>query len=348
MALNFSLPRRTFLAASGAFALGGHPALAQQRKFTIMALGGSWGDAIKEHIARPFGAAAKVELAYDERPNAQQLATLQATRGNPTVDVVELGGPRLGQAIALDLIEPLDAARMPNYAAVHAANKNKFYADRYVAPWALTFNTKFVDRATAQEQGWNLLLDRKYRGRIAIPKFGWMGEMWMNAANLTLGGSYENFDPVVAFCRKIVRENAGLVMESNDQGMKLFQTGEIVAAPFWTGRTYQMADSKLPMSFVYPKGWVPYGGGFVIVKGTRNRALAEQLIELSLAPEVQVAFARKFAYLTTNTKAAPLVQDLERLRIAAADQDRAVNLEYEQIYKYSDRNLERFNRDVVG
>ena len=81
-----------------------------------------------------------------------------------------------------------------------------------------------------------MLLDKKLKGKVAIPKFGWMGEMWMNAANLTLGGSYENFDPVVAFCRKIVRENGGLVMESNDQGMKLFQTGEIVAAPFWTGR----------------------------------------------------------------------------------------------------------------
>jgi len=36
------------------------------------------------------------------------------------------------------------------------------------------------------------------------------------------------------------------------------------------------------------------------------------------------------------------------LRIAAADMERAVNLEYDKIYKFSDRNLERFNRDVVG
>jgi len=352
MTFDNAVSRRAFVAGSSAAAvlasLPGGPAWAQQRKFTIMALGGSWGDAIKEHIARPFGQKAGVELAYDERPNAQQLAALQAMRANPSVDVVELGGPRLGQAIALDLIEPLDAQRMPNYAAVHPANKNKFYADRYVAPWALTFNTKSVEKARAEAEGWNLLLDRKLKGRVAIPKFGWMGEMWMNAANLTLGGSYENFDPVVAFCRKIVRDNDGLVMESNDQGMKLFQTGEIVAAPFWTGRTYQMADAKLSVDFVYPKGWVPYGGGFVIVKGTKNRELAEQLIELSLDPQVQVAFAKKFSYLTTNTKAAELVKDIERLRIATADMDKAVNLEYDKIYRFSDRNLERFNRDVVG
>lgn len=348
MTRNFNLSRRALLAGSSALIWAGGPAFAQRGKFTIMALGGSWGDAIKESIARPFGAVANVELAYDERPNAQQLAALQAMRSNPSVDVVELGGPRLGQAIALDLIEPLDGMRMPNYAAVHDTNKNRFYADRYVAPWALTFNTKTVDKATAETQGWGLLLDRKLKGRVAIPKFGWMGEMWMNALNLALGGSYENFDPAVDFCRRIVRENDGLVMESNDQGMKLFQTGEIVAAPFWTGRTYQMADNKLPVDFVYPKGWVPYGGGFVIVKGTRNRALAEQFIDLSLSAEVQVAFAKKFSYLTTNTKAASLVQDLERLRIAEVDRNRALNLEYDKIYKFSDRNLERFNRDVVG
>lgn len=344
--------RRSFLADAGvaavAAALPWKGALAQSRRFTIMALGGSWGDAIKEHIARPFAKQAGLELAYDERPNAQQLAALQASRNNPTVDVVELGGPRLGQAIALDLVEPLDPQRMPNYAAVYPAHKTRFYADRYVAPWALTFNTRFVDKARAQAEGWNLLLDPKLKGRVAIPKFGWMGEMWMNAVNLALGGNYDNLDRVVALCRKVLRENDGLVMESNDQGMKLLQSGEIVATPFWTGRTHQLADSKVPVDFVYPKGWVPYGGGFVIVKGTKNRAAAEQLIEISLDPQVQVAFAKKFSYLPTSSKAAELVKDLDRLRIAAADMERAVMLEHDKIFRFSDRNLERFNREVVG
>ena len=122
---------------------------AEAKKFTIMALGGSWGAAIKEYIATPFAKAQGVEIAYDERPNAQQLAALQAMRGNPSVDVVELGATRMGQAIALGLVERIDPARVPNFAAVESAYKNPYYADRYIAPWALTINTKVIDKAAA-------------------------------------------------------------------------------------------------------------------------------------------------------------------------------------------------------
>ena len=322
---------------------------AETRKFTVMALGGSWGAAIKDYIATPFAKAQGAEMAYDERPNAQQVAALQAMRGNPSVDVVELGATRMGQAIALGLVERIDPVRVPNFAAVEPAYKNPYYADRYIAPWALTINTKVMDKATVAQQGWDALLDKKLKGKVAIPKFGWMGEMWMHAANLSMGGTYENFDPVIAFCRRIVRENDGLVMESNDQGMKMFATGEIVAAPFWVGRTYMLQDQGVAgVDFVYPKGWVGYGSGFMIVKGAPNLALAEKFVDLSLAPEVQAEIAKKFSYSTTNAKAAPLVKDLPRLRIAAADAAKVQALDYEKMYKFSDKYLERMNREVVG
>jgi putative spermidine/putrescine transport system substrate-binding protein len=322
---------------------------AQGRKFTVMAVGGSWGTAIKELIGDPFAKANGAEIAYDQRPNAQQLAAIQAARGNPTVDVVELGSTRMGQAIALDLVERIDPAKVPNFAAVDPAYKNPFYADRYIAPWALTINTKVISKAEATQQGWSLLADKKLKGKVAIPKFGWMGEMWMHAANLSLGGSYDNFDPVVALCRKAIRENDGLVMESNDQGMQLLTSGEVAAAPFWVGRTYMLQDQKVAgIDFVYPKGWVAYGSGFMIVKGGPNTALAEKFVDQSLAPEVQVEIAKKFSYSATNTKAVPLIKDLPRLQISAEDQAKVQALDYEKMYKLSDKYLERVNREVVG
>lgn len=350
-----SLSRRAALATGTASAmflpalLRSGDAVAQGRKFTVMAVGGSWGTAIKEMIGDPFAKANGVDVAYDQRPNAQQLAAIQAARANPTVDVVELGTTRMGQAIALDLVERIDPAKAPNFAAVGDAYKNPFYADRYIAPWALTINTKVVSKAEAAQQGWSLLLDKRLKGKVAIPKFGWMGEMWMHAANLSLGGSYDNFDPVVALCRKIIRENDGLVMESNDQGMQLFTNGEIVAAPFWVGRTYMLQDQGVAgIDFVYPNGWVAYGSGFMIVKGGPNKTLAEKFVDLSLSPEVQVQIAKKFSYSATNSKAMPLIKDLPRLQISAEDQAKVRALDYEKMYKLSDKYLERVNREVVG
>ncbi len=333
---------------SGPFVLRAAGAADRPKKITVMAVGGSWGDAIREFIGDPFGKKHGIEVAYDQRPNAQQIAALQAMRGNPTIETVELGSTRLGHAIALDLLAPINPKNAPNFAAVDPAHRNPYYADRYMAPWALTFDTRLVDKAAADAQGWKLLLDRKLKGRVAVPKFGWMGEMWMHALNLSLGGSYDNFDPAVEFCRKVVRENDGLVMESNDHGMKLFTSGEIAAAPFWTGRTFMLQDQGVPVAFTYPQGWVPYGSGFVVVKGTGNEEWAERFIDLSLSPEVQVKVAKKFSYLPTNTQALALVKDLPRLVIDKGDLAKAQKLDYEKMYRFSDKYLERVNREVVG
>lgn len=334
------------LAAPYVFARGS--ALAQQQRFTVMALGGSWGAAIKEYIGAPFARQTGAQMVYDERANAQQLAALQAMRANPSVHVVELGSTRMGQAISLGLVSPIDPAKAPNYAAVDPKYKNPYYADRYNAAWALTINTRRIDPARALAEGWKLLLDPKLKGRVAIPKFGWMGEMWMHAANLTLGGSYDNFDPMVAFGRKAIRENGALVMESNDQGLKLFTGEEIWAAPFWVGRTFAMIDQGAPLASVYVPGWTAYGSGFMIVKGSGAEDLATRFVDLSLSPEVQVPIAKKFAYSPTNTLAMPMVADVPRLQIAAPDMARVQALDYEKMYLLSDKYLERVNQEILG
>jgi putative spermidine/putrescine transport system substrate-binding protein len=271
-----------------------------------------------------------------------------AMRNDPTVDVIEVGGPTLGKSLAAGLLAPLDPAIVTNAADVLPAYRTPYVAHRLITPFALAFNTKYVDRATAQAKGWSLLLDPKLKGKVAIPKFGWQGETWMNAVNIAIGGSYDNFDPVVAMCRKIIQDNEGLVMESNDQGMSMYQDEEIVAAPFWTGRTYELQDKGLPLDFVYPPGWLTNGVGMAIVKGAPNPELAQRFANLSLDPAVQIALARRFFYLPTNRHAIEAVKDQPRLQIPEADIATAAQLDYGKMVLSADRNLERFNREVIG
>ena len=91
-------------------------------------------------------------------------------------------------------------------------------------PFALTFNTKYMDKAEAQAKGWQILLDPKLKGKVAIPKFGWQGEAWMNGVNLALGGSYDNFDPVMAFCRKILAGHVASVYIAHLVALRVFAT----------------------------------------------------------------------------------------------------------------------------
>lgn len=325
----------------------GSDAKAQSSTLTVMTVGGSWGDAIKKSIGDVIAQKFDATLRYDQRPNAQQIAALQATRNAPTIDTVELGSTRVAQAIALDLLTPIDSGRVPNYGDNDLGFKNAYYADRYVHAWSMTVNTKYIGREEVQEKGWNILLDPRLKGRIAIPKFGWMGEMWMTGVNLSMGGTYDNFDPVIKFCRKVIRENAGLVMESNDAGMKLFSSEEIVAAPFWKGRTHSLQDRGLPLEPIFVPGWVTYGSGFVIVKGG-NEELAEKFVDLSLSPEPQLDLAKAFFAIPTNKHARAKLEESDRFVLPPDALRFSTKLEYDEMYKHSDRHLERVNKEVLG
>jgi putative spermidine/putrescine transport system substrate-binding protein len=349
------ISRRTVLRAGGAAALAaaglgpwaGREALAQTDTLTIMTVGGSWGDSIRELIAEPFARQHDLRLAWDNRPNAQQIAAIQAMRGNPSVDTAEMGGPRLGHAISLGLLDPIDPKKAPNFARIHPNFKNDYWAARNVAPWVLTFNTKFVSKEEAEEKGWELLADPRFRGRVAVPRFGWMGEMWLHAVNLAAGGGYDDIDYAIDLSRRAVRDNNGLEMASNDQGMTMLTSEEIVVAPFWTGRTYELADKGVPLDFVYAPGWTFYGFGFVLLRGGPRQELVTQFIDWSLSPEVQLEVATRFAYLPTLADF-EVPDDPPRLQVSQAELDRAANLDYSEVTKHSDQNLERWNKEVLG
>jgi putative spermidine/putrescine transport system substrate-binding protein len=346
----FAPSRRQLLAGAGAsialsFSVKG--AQAEGPAFTIMTVGGTWGDAIRKIICEPFAAKYGLTLAFDNRPNAQQIAVLEASRGKPTIDTIELGGPRLGQATALGLIDKINPALAPNFNRVFPALKNDYWAARSIAPWVLTFDTRVFAKEEVEKRGWSILLDPKVKGRVAIPNFGWMGETWLNSVNQAAGGSYDRLDPAFKLAATIIKDNGGGVMISNDQGLKLFTTGEIVAAPFWSGRTLELQRKKLPLDFAFVKGWSPYGFGFCVVSGVARPDLSQQFVDFSLSNEAQLTFARQFAYVPT-LQDLTVPDDMSDSKVSVAAFDLAANLDYTQVAKFSDLSLERWNKEVVG
>src|SRR4051812_28291766 len=164
------------------------------RTFTLMTVGGSWGDAIRKIIAEPFCRKHGLSVAFDNRPNAQQLAAVQAMRGQPTINSIEIGGPRLGQAISLGLLQKIDPQATPNPVPVYSTLRNEYWAARSIAPWGLAFDPTVLPRAEVEARGWEVLLDPRVKGRVAVPGYGWMGEMWMHSVNSAHGAPYANLD----------------------------------------------------------------------------------------------------------------------------------------------------------
>jgi len=131
MSANLTLRRRFLKRAIAGAALpiaaefGIPVSLAADGRIVVMGVGGAWGESVKQLIGERFEKQYGIPMALDSRPNAQQVAAIQAMRGKPSVDSVELGGPPFGQATALDLLDAkrtLLAAQTQYVDALGAAN----------------------------------------------------------------------------------------------------------------------------------------------------------------------------------------------------------------------------------
>ena len=55
------------------------------------------------------------------------------------------------------------------------------------------------------------------------------------------------------FISDLVKKNNAILLSSADAGMQAFTRGEIVAMPFWNGRTNLLVRNNVPVKMVYPR-----------------------------------------------------------------------------------------------
>jgi putative spermidine/putrescine transport system substrate-binding protein len=340
-------------AASIALAEMGVPfaALAEDT-FTISIVGGTWGQGqIKTYITdTEFEKKNNVTISYDYAQDNIRAAKAMASCGNPVFTTMEALN---SQAVLLaegGCVADYDLTIATNYNDILDLSKepprkglNHYFAASYLMAIGLTFNTKEAAEPTSFED----LLSPKLKGRIAIPSFDWFGPQFLYAVNGALGGTNDNVDRGMQFISDLVRKNNAILLSSSDAGMQAFTRGEIIAMPFWNGRTNLMIRNGLPMKMIYPKGWIATGNGHVILKGTKFYKEANRLINNLLDPELQVKLGTTFGYPPSNKKA-KLPAEFESIRVPEAVYERAARLDYGVMTENAAKNLERWSKDVLG
>jgi putative spermidine/putrescine transport system substrate-binding protein len=82
----------------------------------------------------------------------------------------------------------------------------------------LVYNTKEASKPASYQD----LLNPKYKGRVGIPAYGWVGNSWLQVLNKTLGGDEDNVDPGIKFLAELVKKNDAVVIENTDAALKAF------------------------------------------------------------------------------------------------------------------------------
>jgi putative spermidine/putrescine transport system substrate-binding protein len=276
-----------------AAALPSTAALAQA-KLTVAGYGGSFEDMMRKEIMPAFEKKTGAKLEYVAGNSTDNIARMQAQRGNMEVDVAIVDDGPMFQAVALGLCRELKGVNFAELYPVADMKTGKSVTIGVVAT-GLMYNTKyFADNKMPAPTSWHDLTDPKYRGKLVIPPmnntYGLQTVIMMARLN---GGGEKNIDPGFKVMKEKVAPNV-LTFEAQPGKMtELFQSGQAIFAVWGSGRVKAFQDTGFPAEFVYPKeGAMALGISICPTAKPNPSPLAQQFIDFMLQPDTQVTFAK--------------------------------------------------------
>jgi putative spermidine/putrescine transport system substrate-binding protein len=317
------------------------------RDFIWATTGGSWGEHQQDLYVKQgnFDAIAKVKSSPAFQLETITASKIIAAKGNTPYDVSNHGEAEVVMLREAGLILPYKNSLMPNYADVYdTAKMDDYYVSTNFLLFGLVWNQKEIKQ---QPKSFEECLKAEYKGKVGIPAYGWYGMYWLHGVNKALGGTEDNMDPGLKYSADLVKNNGAIIIENADHGKKLFQQGEIVISPFWSGIASQLARAGTPTKFEAVPGSLALGTGFLILKGTPYEEAANQFVNLSLDPKLQVQFASWNNYPPTNKKAV-MPAGFEDIRVTEEQLANTVRLDWAKVVANKAKYLKRWNEEVLG
>jgi len=292
------------------------PAASAQDSLSIGGIyGGVWANSIRESFLNPFGSKNNVQLRIEEGISGVTLAKLRQQKDNPQFDVVWMDRVVSDQAIREGLIEPIDPASLTNLADVVPEAVIKDASGNIVALttgyWAagLAYNTSEIKN---QPQSWLDLTQADFKGRLAIysPDNAICFPILVTLAELQ-GGGVKNMDPAFKTAAQI-GNNGAVFFGGSPAGANLLASGEVAVATLASSQVWDLQAKGFPIEYVVPKEGAVAGDIRIhIVKGTKNKALAQKLVDYSVSAEAQGEIAKRLLLGPVNTKTT-LAPDIDK------------------------------------
>lgn len=323
----------------------------------IAAVGGTAAEWWTDMFWEPFAE----ETPHDYEHNVmssggQMIANVQANKDDPNIHIPNLNNGQSAQLEAMEMLVPTDEYVKDAIPDSYVSEGNSAYT---VTPWGIAVNTEATD---VEVTGWKDLLNPEFKGKVAIPNWGWMGSSWLYALDDALGGqnSEQNPEKGFEFVKKLVHEQNAVIVESVEQTNGLFQSGDIVVAPFWNARTDQLSlNYDVPAEFVYPKEGthvVFWGWPIVVGHPEIERAACETYVnDYTLDPEAQAEWSNKTGYLPSHPDAMEYVKDETfekfpsmKLTDARRQSLQKVDITWSETVKNRSEHAEKWRRIVRG
>jgi putative spermidine/putrescine transport system substrate-binding protein len=258
--------------------------------------GGDYANLLRDNIDDPILKPKGVEVIQDIGDETPRVAKLTAQRKLPrgTIDIACVGALNGYRVTDADLVEPLDATKVPKLKHVLSYLGAPAFVPHIFSAQVIVYNPAAV---TAPPQSFADLLDPKWKGKIGIVST--VAPWVMMGASLLESGTTTDFDKAKAFMLKL-NDNGLRLYPETDALAPAFKSGEIEVAVIWLARSFMWHNAGFPVKGQFPKeGAILYVSGMVVPKNAPNKPAAFKYLNAMLEPSAQRGFAAHMGYLPT-------------------------------------------------
>lgn len=278
----------------------------------------TWGyneDKLRENLFGPFEKANNVKIILETGNNSDRLNKIR-TLDSTKVDLIFLAEAFAVQGINEGLFEEINRENIPNvkdiYEMAQAPNGEKFGPAYTLNRTGIIYDTASVDMEVSS---WADLWNAEFESNAAIPEITTTAGPSMVITAGNLAGSNVFADSSAAF-EKLVELKPNLVKTygRSSELANMFTQGEIVI-----GVAQDFAYGRIKGALPTAKWVNPKEGSFAnlntinIVKGSKNKELAEKFINWALSEELQKANALSKIDSPVNVKVELSAEEAEGL-----------------------------------
>jgi putative spermidine/putrescine transport system substrate-binding protein len=263
---------------------------AQPKELVVAAWGGLYEEGWRQSLIPAFEKKYGVKVIWVPGVSSATIAKMRAQKDNPEIDLAMMDDGPHRQAVALGLVDKIDRSKLTNAKDLYDI---AFERDSYGIGFGLTasglfYNTKiFADNHWAPPTSWLDLYRPELKGKVSVHSITHASGLFLLLAlNKLAGGTDQNLSPGFAKAKDLAPNV--LTFDKFGETPTLIQQGTAVLGTWFLNSVVSVANSGVPVEFVYPKeGTYAVKEVITLVKGRPNQDLAYKFIDMMLTPEEQ-------------------------------------------------------------
>jgi len=353
------LGRRTFLLGTGAVAAttalaacgtgtsrsSSGSSASSSKTLTVRDSGGSYGDANQKILYDGFTKETGIPVKVVNMEYAQMLTQIQT--GAPSFDLID---DSMGDFLLFaqkKAVQKLDTTRLSNFK--NAGISANLVTDYAIArnTWASVYGYRTDAFGGSKPASWaDFWTPSKFTGKRSLQNQD-EDVPELEFALLADGVAVDQLSPldVDRAFKSLTRINSDVLKywDSGSLPGVLLSRQEVTMSSIWSGRLYSLIQSGVPVAYQW-NGARRQSNGYAIPQGSSNTDAAYKLIDYSLRPDVQAAFAKTFPVAPTVPAAYNSLAASVRANLATAPEhkDTGFDLDLEWWYKNTDSVLARW------